>query len=123
MPAELPPSVAFMLDEFRSNTLALANVRKKLNDRRFFRDFADQCFAGIETFNYADCTEGRLDKFDLYATDGLNPLSPQSKCEAPDCRIAYAHHFARTACLYADRVVVPDQSASASMTTSRRTCF
>jgi hypothetical protein len=28
MPAELPPSVAFMLDEFRGNTLALAEVRK-----------------------------------------------------------------------------------------------
>jgi len=108
MSAELPPSVAFMLDEFRSNTLTLADVREKLNDHGFFRDFADQCIAGIRTFNYADRSEGRFDKFDLYACSGLNPLSAQSKCQAPDCRIAHAHHFARTACLYADRVVVPD---------------
>src|SRR5437879_1490763 len=108
MTAELPPSIAFMLDEFRGNTLSLADVRKKLNDKAFCRDFADQSLAGISTFPYADRSEPRPAKFDIYAGGGLNPLSPIGKCGQPACRIAYAHHFARSACLYADRVVIPD---------------
>src|SRR5262245_35294683 len=108
MTAELPPAVAFMLDEFRGNTLDLGKVRKKLNDDAFLRDFADQCLAGISTFPYADGSEPRMDKFDVYADGGLNPLSPIGKCGQTACRIAYAHHFARSACLYADRVVIPD---------------
>jgi hypothetical protein len=108
MVAELPPSIAFMLDEFRGNTLALADVRKRLRDKSFVRDFFDQCLAGIGTFKYADHLEARIDKFDLYAGDGLNPLSPVGKCGGLECRIAYAHHFARTACLYADRTAIPD---------------
>jgi hypothetical protein len=108
MPAELPPSIAFILDEFRGASLDIGDVRKRLNDRRFVHDFGDQCLAGIQTFTYADRLEPRLDKFDIYASGALNPLSPQGKCVAPACRIAYAHQFARTACLYADRVVIPD---------------
>jgi hypothetical protein len=108
MTAELPPAIAFMLDEFRGKTLDLAKVRKKLNDDGFLRDFSDQCLEGIRSFPYADRLEPRLDKFDLYADGGLNPLSPHGKCGTPACRIAYAHHFARSACLYADRVVIPD---------------
>jgi hypothetical protein len=106
--AELPPAVAFMLDEFRGKTLDLAKVRKKLDDDAFLRDFDDQCLAGIRSFPYADRLEPRPDRFDLYADGGLDPLSRHGKCGAPACRIAYAHHFARSACLYADRVVIPD---------------
>ena len=108
MTTELPPAIALVLDEFRSKTLDLAKVRKKLNDDGFLRDLGDQCLEGIRSFRYADRLEPRLDKFDLYAGGGLNPLSPHGKCVAPACRIAYAHHFARSACFYADRVVIPD---------------
>ncbi len=108
MVAELPPSIAFMLDEFRGNTPALADVSKRLSDKTFHRDFFDQCLAGIGAFEYADRLGARLDKFDLYAGESLNPLSPVGKCGELECRIAYAHEFARTACLYADRVVIPD---------------
>ena len=106
--AELPPSVAFILDEFRGDTLALEDVRSKLDDEHFFRDFGDQCHAGVESFTYADRLAPRFDRFDLYAGGGLNPLSDHGKCNSPACRIAYARHFARTSCLYSDRVVVPD---------------
>src|SRR5580698_3261797 len=108
MPAELPPSIAFMLDEFRGNQLVLADVREKLSDKLFVRDFFDQCLAGISTFEYADRIKPRPSKFDIYAGSSLNPLSPAGKCNEPECVIGYAHHFARTACLYADRVVLPD---------------
>jgi hypothetical protein len=90
MTTELPPSVAFMLDEFRGDSISLANVRKKLGDRGFVRDFDDQCLAGIQTFIFADGLEERLDKFVLYAAGGVDPLSAHGKCVAPACRIAYA---------------------------------
>jgi len=38
----------------------------------------------------------------------LIPSRPTASVECFECRIAYAHQFARTACLYADRVVIPD---------------
>ena len=108
VPAELPPSIAFMLDEFRGNQFVLADVRKRLSDRSFVKDFFDQCCAGISTFKYADRLRARPSKFDIYAGSGLNPLSSAGKCQEPQCVINYAHHFARTACLYSDRVVIPD---------------
>ncbi len=108
MVAELPPAVAFMLSEFPGNNLALPDVSKRLDDTSFVRDFLDQCLAGIGTFEYADRLEARIDKFDVYAGHSLNPFSPNGKCRMLECRIAYAHQFARTACLYADRVVIPD---------------
>lgn len=108
MVAELPPSIAFMLDEFGDDALALADVSKRLSDKAFHRDYFEQCLASIGTFKYADRLEARLDKFDLYAGDNLNPLSSIGKCGDLECRVAYAHEFARTACLYADRVVIPD---------------
>jgi hypothetical protein len=106
--AELPPSIAFMLSEFPDNELAFADVRKRFSDRAFVKDFYDQCLAGISTFEYADRQEARFDKFDVYAGHSLDPLSDLSKCGEFACRIAYAHQFARTACLYADRVVISD---------------
>ena len=108
MAAELPPAIEFILREFPDKELALADVRKRLSDRSFVKDFFDQCLAGIGTFKYADRLEARIDKFDVYAGEGLDPLSPDGKCGEVQCRIAYAHQFARTACLYADRVVIPD---------------
>jgi hypothetical protein len=108
MVAELPPAIAFMLSEFPGNKLALSHVRKSLSDASFVKDFFDQCCAGIGTFKYADRLEARIDKFDVYAGNSLDPLSSAGKCGMPACRIAYAHQFARTTCLYADRVVIPD---------------
>lgn len=108
MVAELPPAIAFMLSEFFGKKLAASEVRKRLRDASFVRDFFDQCLAGIGTFRYADQLEARVDKFDVYAGHSLDPLSPDGKCRMLGCRIAYAHQFARTACLYADRVVIPD---------------
>lgn len=108
MVAELPPAIAFMLSEFPGNKLALSHVRKRLSDASFVRDFFDQCLAGIGTFKYADRLEARVDKFDVYAGQSLDPLSPNGKCQMLECRVAYAHQFARTAYLYADRVVIPD---------------
>ena len=108
MVAELPPAIAFMLSEFPGSKLALSRVRKSLSDASFVRDFFDQCLAGIGTFKYADRLEVRVDKFDVYAGYSLDPLSPDGKCRMLGCKIAYAHQFARTACLYADRVVIPD---------------
>lgn len=67
-----------------------------------------QGFPGIGTFKYADRLEPRVDKFDIYAGHSLDPLSPDGKCGMLGCRMAYAHQFARNACLYADRVVIPD---------------
>jgi hypothetical protein len=107
MPTELPPSIAFMLDEFRGNQLTLADVGKRLSDKVFVRDYFDQCLATIGTFTYADRLKARPDKFDIYAGTGLDPLS-RGKCPELQCVINSAHHFARTACLYADRVVIPD---------------
>ena len=97
-----------MLSEFPGKELALVDVRKKLNDKLFASDLVDQCLAGIGTFKYADRLEVRTDKFDVYAGHSLDPLSPDGKCGELECRVAYAHQFARTACLYADRVVIPD---------------
>jgi hypothetical protein len=54
MPAELPPSIAFMLDEFRGEKFTLEDVSKSLSDKAFVRDFFDQCLASIGTFKYAD---------------------------------------------------------------------
>lgn len=108
MVAELPPAIAFMLSEFPGSKLALSHVRKALGDASFVRDFFDQCLAGIGTFKYADRLGARVDKFDVYAGYSLDPLSPDGKCRMLGCKIAYAHQFARTACLYADRVVIPD---------------
>jgi hypothetical protein len=108
MTAELPPAVALMLNEFQGKRLEPETVRRTLNDEAFLDDFNDQSLAGIRTFTYADRLAPRLDKFDIYAGGGLNPLSPYGKCQQPACRVAYAHQFARTACLYADRVVIPD---------------
>lgn len=106
--AELPPSIAFMLDEFRASQPGLPEVRKRLSDRLFVKDFFDQCGAAISTFKYADRLRARPTKFDIYAGRGLDPLSPAGKCQEPQCVIDYAHHFACTACLYSDRVVIPD---------------
>jgi hypothetical protein len=75
MPTELPPSIAFMLDEFRDNQLTLADVSKRLSDKVFVRDYYDQCLASIGTFKYAYHLEARPDKFDIYAGTGLDPLS------------------------------------------------
>jgi len=97
-----------MLSEFPSNKLELADVRKRLSDLSFVKDFLDQCNAGISTFTYADRVAARIGKFDLYAGESLDPLSSPGKCGDFPCRMAYAHQFARTACLYADRVVIPD---------------
>jgi hypothetical protein len=97
-----------MLNEFRGSQLALPEISKKLNDKSFTKDFFDQCLASIGTFKYADRLKPRPSKFDIYAGSGLNPLSPAGKCQQPQCIIDYAHHFARTACFYADRVVIPD---------------
>ena len=108
MLAELPPSIAFMLDEFRDKQPALADVRRKFSDKLFVNDYFDQCGASIGTFKYADDLEARPDKFDVYAGSGLNPLSFVGKCPEVQCVVESAHHFARTACLYADRVVIPD---------------
>lgn len=108
MVAELPPAIEFMLSEFPGKELSLAEVHKRLSDRSFARDYFDQCLAGIGTFKYADRLGARTGKFDIYAGRSLNPLSPDGKCGELDCRIAYTHQFARTACLYADRVVIPD---------------
>jgi hypothetical protein len=93
MAAELPPAIAFMLSEFPGKDLALADVHKELSDRSFVKDFFDQCLAGSGTFKYGE---------------SLDPLSPDGKCRELECRVAYAHQFARTACLYADRVVISD---------------
>jgi hypothetical protein len=108
MPTELPPSIAFMLDEFRGNQLTQAEVGKRPSDKVFVRDYFDQCLASVGTFKYADRLEARPDKFDIYAGTGLDPLSLGGKCPELQCVINSAHHFARTACLYADRVVIPD---------------
>ena len=108
MAAELPPAIEFMLSEFPGRELGLAEVRKRLSDRSFVKDFFDQCLAGIGTFKYADRLEARIDKFDVYAGGSLDPLSPDGKCGEFECRMACAHQFARTACLYADRVVISD---------------
>jgi hypothetical protein len=97
-----------MLSEFPGKQLAFADVTKRLRDKAFVKDFFDQCLAGIGTFEYADRLAPRFDKFDLYAGHSLDPLSDDGKCSEFGCRIAYAHQFARTACLYADRVVVSD---------------
>jgi hypothetical protein len=94
MSAELPPSVAFILDEFRAKDLLLPEVRRRLNDISFLRDFGDQCLAGIQTFQYADQLRLQAD-FSIYAGGGLNPLSRLGTCTSPGCRIAFAHHFAR----------------------------
>jgi hypothetical protein len=108
MKAELPPAIAFMLSEFPGSKLGLADVHKRFSHAKFVNDFFDQCLAGIGTFKYADHMEARVDKFDVYAGHSLDPFSPDGKCGDIECRIAYAHQFARTACLYADRVVIPD---------------
>ena len=108
MVAEFPPAIAFMLSEFPVHKLTLAHVRKSFSDKSFVKDYFDQCLAGIGTFKYADRLEARVDKFDVHAGHSLDPLSPDGKCGMLGCRIAYAHQFARNACLYADRVVIPD---------------
>ncbi len=107
MLAELPPSIAFMLGEF-SGKLALADVRKKLSDKSFIRDYFDQCLASIRTFGYADRLTPQPDKFVIYAGSGLDPLSLIGKPLELEQVIDSAHHLARTACLYADQVVIPD---------------
>jgi hypothetical protein len=65
MKVELPPAIAFMLNEFPGNNLELADVRNRLNDASFLKDFFDQCLAGIRTFTYADRMKARIDKFDI----------------------------------------------------------
>lgn len=97
-----------MLDEFRGDQFTLEDVHKKLSDKIFVKDYFDQCLAGIGAFKYADDLRARPHKFDIYAGSSLNPLSPEGKCQGPGCVIEYAHQFARTACLYADRVALPD---------------
>jgi hypothetical protein len=108
MPAELPPSIAFMLDEFRGEKFTLEDVSKSLSDKAFVRDYFDQCLASIGTFKYADDIRSRPDKFDIFAGNGLDPLSFGGKSPELQPVLSSTHHFARTACLYADRVVVPD---------------
>lgn len=123
MVAELPPAVAFMLSEFRGSKVLLADVRKKFRDNSFVKDFNDQCLAGIRAFTYADRLEARVDKFDIYAGDSLDPLSASGKCREFECRIAYTHQFARTACLYADRVVIPDPFSFSGIDASDESVF
>jgi len=108
MPVELPASIAFMLDEFCDTQLALGDVQKRFSDRLFVRDYFDQCGAAITTYKYADNLKVRPDKFDICAGSGLDPLSSFGKCPELGCVVAYAHQFARTACLYADRVAITD---------------
>jgi len=108
MPAELPPSIAFMLDEFRGDKFTLKDVSKSLSDKAFVRDYFDQCLASIRTFKYADDIQSRADKFDIFAGNSLDPLSFGGKSSGLQHVLSSTHHFARTACLYADRVVVPD---------------
>src|SRR5690242_11722989 len=98
MKPELPRAIAFLLGEFPGTELELADVRDKLRDPLFARDFFDQCVACIERFRYADRLEARNDKFDVYAGPSLDPLEPDGKCRMFDCRIAFAQQFARTAC-------------------------
>jgi hypothetical protein len=39
--AELPPSIAFILDEFRGNSLDIRKVQKRFDDEGFWKDLAD----------------------------------------------------------------------------------
>jgi hypothetical protein len=105
---DLPPSIAFMLGEFQGDRLSMTEVRRRLDDKFFVKDYFDQCSASIATYEYADQRQARPDKFDIYAGAGLDPLHFGGKNTELRCVINSAHLFARTACLYADRVVIPD---------------
>lgn len=108
MKAPLPPAIEMLLGEFSGRELEFETVARAFRDDGFLDDFHNQCIAGLETHAFADRVPPGIGTFDLFATGCLDPLSAVGKCEQPPCRVAYAEQFAGTACLYADRVVLPD---------------
>lgn len=125
MAVELPASVAFLLDEFRGKVLTYKKVQKRFEDSGFLRDLSDQCLHSLGKFDYADRQPPpkKASMFQIFAAGGLDPFSEEAKCSQPPCRIAYAQHFARTACLYSDRVIVPDGFSWGAFAYSPDTAF
>jgi hypothetical protein len=112
--SQLPPSMEFILSEFfprRMKSLSTDQVTRRFRDRRFMRDLEDQCLGTLETYPYVDLpnAEPLGAGVVLYAAGGFSPLSPDMKCVDASCRFHFVDEFARSAGLYADHIVLPDE--------------
>ena len=108
MDVELPPAIALVLNECRSD----GRARSLAADDHFMFDLFQQAAYGMSDFDYVGAPDYGcpLDPshFVLYAGSDLSPLKSTGKCQCVECRLKQARTFARTACLYADTVVLSD---------------
>jgi hypothetical protein len=109
----VPPPVALLLNETRPSKGKHRQLRAVLRDRRFQNDLRQQVEAMAEPDSYDSVATPRLSvELNVFSQGAANPLSPEAKCQDPSCRIDYAKTFARSTCLYADRVVLTDEVTS-----------
>src|SRR5690349_20559647 len=103
----LPPSLALALTELTPDVVADSTAFfAKVADKGFRRDLEAQADYSLHHHTYAD--KRRDEAFSFMGAGGLNPLSPDDKCQGMECRLAHAESFARLVALYTDYVVSPD---------------
>jgi hypothetical protein len=95
----IPPAVRILLEDRVADRSELVKVLPEL--RR-------QAVWTIESFPYEGRDPAALGKdFVVSASGALNPVEGRG-CWHPECRLRAAHEFARSVCLYADVVTIPD---------------
>jgi len=104
---ELPPSIHLLLEEAERlrNPLALPGL---LSDVGFQKDLRAQVNATIESWKYPSSRSSSPREFVVSLGSTANPLASALKCADAACRRQLVQVMARTSCIYADRVVLPD---------------
>jgi hypothetical protein len=98
---DIPPVVRLLLAEAGSSRTSIDALLPELER---------QAQWSLTNFSYLNDENTEVDrsKFRIVSTDSLNPFVAEGKCMEPKCRRKTAEEFARSICLYADEVVVPD---------------
>lgn len=103
----IPPVIRILLDE------DLTSLVRPKGINAFFTRLMPELLRQAEWSNehWASVEQESMipnDAFSVALSRSINPLDSRDKCAMLECRIAAAHHFARTIGLYADVVTLPD---------------
>src|SRR3954469_12833657 len=102
-PPVIPPTIEILLSEdFPSDP---ERLRKRFSKSTLIRDLHRQALWSLENYVYY---KTRADEFAVVPSASLDPLSRIQPCPHPQCIDASVTNLARTLCIYADVVVLPD---------------
>jgi hypothetical protein len=105
----LAPPIALILDEVNAGPRRARPLPSLLKDRAFQKDLKQQVDAVGEQNPYVRSGAAQASaEFAIFASEALNPFAESGKCSSPNCRLEYARAFARSTCLYADRILIRD---------------